>query len=382
MPVLTSFKGVNCARNGILCEGYSPEIEWQPGKLKKLTGPSFFQPTIEPFVSVLSNFLLRISRRFFEPALEAGKRRVRWKCRCGYESFDDFEELLPGGADEWESYMRSYFGGENRPTSTGIWIYLRTLATSSTSIGRHQGDDEESRPPQNSGNPRLPVSPSNSPASRRPTGPFMLLAFPYRKWGSRLWQPHVDKNSDRAFFQLLQTSYFDTKPYFKRLLSLKTIKSVKFVQFELHQSGIVDVDTTNPFPGQDNPEYQFDPNPPKTNPPVGENFLIHMISHPEEACEGKSPCSKKIPKRREKLQTCNDSGVGLGWGLHFVEGWDASLFWLVAFALSFIGATVFFVCWAVLRKDAVGASNIAGTVVALMTILIGSLQAIVTMDVI
>ena len=324
-------------------------------------------------------------QNLLEKPPERGKRRVRWQCRCGHKSYDDFEELAAGGVDEWQALLRTYFNGSRDSRTNNIWTQLRnlvsTLLWSSAAGGYPSGDEEQGSMQQHPNQGISTTAALSTPNASSSDKIYVLLAFPYSRWGSKLFQPDLKhKSSDRAFFQLLHSSYANARPRVKKILSLKTIKDVKFVQLELHQSGVVDVNIHQPVPASDDLEYDFDPKPPKTNPPVGENFLLHMMFHPEEANGGKAPCSSKIPKRRKKLQTSTDSGIGLGWGLHFIEGWDYNLFWLVALLLVVIGVVVFFICWTVIRQDAVGAANIAGAIIGLVALLIGSVQAVISMD--
>ena len=331
------------------------------------------------FISLSYHFLVRL----FEPPVEPGKQRIRWRCKCGYQSYDDFEELAPGGIDEWKVFLRQYFDNSSGPRGNGRQSSFQgptSLVTRFFQTRRNRDEDEE--PSGNSNNLTLPISMSNSQRWSNHAEIYILLAFPYRRYGSRLSQPNIhNRNSDRAFFQLLRTSYASTRSRLERLLSLKTIKSVEFAQLELYESGLVDINTALPVPDLPNDhDYIYDPKPPKRNPPVGANFLVHHIFYPEDANDGKPPCLERIPKRKQKLQTCIDTGVGLGWGLHFKEGWDMNVFWLVASALGFLGVVIFFVCWTVIQQDAVGASNIAALFVGMIALLIASIKAVIAMD--
>ena len=337
---------------------------------------------ILPILRMIVDFLVAYFQGMFEPPLEDGKHRIRWRCRCGYSSYDDFTELVPGAIDEWEMYLRRRLPSNDEGNSKATTIFPKVLlsllpASWFKRKGRNNNSDDDDG--RRRGTPLPKYSDTSNevlPASR---WRHILLAFPHRRWGSRLSQPVVDKASDREFFQLLQTHYAATKSSLRRRFSMKTIKSISFVQLELYRSGLVDVSAANPMPRDDNTEYEFDPRPPTLIPPVGTNFLVHLMLHPDEADELESPCSSKIPKRRQKLQ-CLDRGNGLGWGLYFTEGWDLSLLWLLALGLSLLGVTIFFICWSIFRQDVVGAANIAAAITSMMAIFVSSLQVILVID--
>ena len=60
--------------------------------------------------------------------------------------------------------------------------------------------------------------------------------------------------------------------------------------------------------------------PAEVIPPVGENHLMHLYDHPEDA-EDSAICLDKVPKKmRERLRMCPQRGTGIGWGIYFVEG--------------------------------------------------------------
>ena len=110
-------------------------------------------------------------------------------------------------------------------------------------------------------------------------------------------------------------------------------------------------------------------------PPVGENLMAHLFHHPEDANEKSITCLRAPKKRKVKLAVCPEQGTSVGWGFHLVEGWAVSRLWLLVLLLFMLGSLVFGVCWAVLEHDTQGAFSIAAYMVALVGIVIGTVQA-------
>ena len=213
---------------------------------------------------------------------------------------------------------------------------------------------------------------------------YVLLSFPYYSRGSRLYQPHITNiRTDRSFFNLLQENFIAARSRFKRIVSLKAIKSVKFVQLEtLRTSNLVDIRKIDDLPPQADEHYVYDPKPPELIPPIGENLMVHLLAHPDHADEFSALLMKRIPRRNRALLPCPVKGTGLGWGIHFALGYHYGLLWLGFLLLVLIGSIVFVVCWGILQHDVQGASGVAGYALVLATAVGGSLQAWAEMDLI
>ncbi|KAL8806994.1 MAG: hypothetical protein Q9182_000975 [Xanthomendoza sp. 2 TL-2023] len=79
-------------------------------------------------------------------------------------------------------------------------------------------------------------------------------------------------------------------------------------------------------------EYRYNPIPAEIVPPIGPNHMMHLIEHPDHA-EADGTCLDKVPKKlREKLRTCPNQGIGLGWGICFVEGLNWLTIWILGSA--------------------------------------------------
>ena len=112
-------------------------------------------------------------------------------------------------------------------------------------------------------------------------------------------------------------------------------------------------------------EYEYDPMPADTMPPIGSSYLMHLFEHPEDA-EVTPVMYRKIPKKlRRRLEACPMKGCSIGWGIEFGEGMN----WFVIFiygCLGFAMALVAAIVWAVIRADVQGAFAIAGFLIAFL----------------
>ena len=160
------------------------------------------------------------------------------------------------------------------------------------------------------------------------------------------------------------------------LCSLKQLKAIRFVNFEMYPSQLVDIRKTHDIPPPIlKNEYRYLPMPAEVIPPVGENHLMHLYNHPEDA-EDSPICLEKVPKKmRERLGLCPRRGTGIGWGIHFVEGLSWTRLWLFGM-LGFLISISFGVAWARIRDDIQGGFQIASCVMTGLTLTTGIVQAV------
>ena len=94
----------------------------------------------------------------------------------------------------------------------------------------------------------------------------------------------------------------------------------------MYRSDFADIQRVNELPPEDRRhEYQYQPRPAKLIPPIGENWMLHLCTHPQCADE-RGIMFNRIPKKlKETLRTCLVEGTGLGWGIHFLEDWHVGL---------------------------------------------------------
>ena len=74
-------------------------------------------------------------------------------------------------------------------------------------------------------------------------------------------------------------------------------------------------------------------------------------------------------KKNEPVNFCADSDEeNIGWGLHFVEGFNHAMITYIMFGSTMIVGLVFGVCWTVLKHDVQDAWTISAWITAVMTL--------------
>lgn len=209
---------------------------------------------------------------------------------------------------------------------------------------------------------------------------WLLLCYSQGRYATRLLQLDLvglDAKSDRSLFTIMRDNYYSMKGKWLKYLSLRSLKSIKFVHFEVYKSELVDVRKQDVIPPPENVEYRYLPAPPELIPPVGENHLLHCFHHPDHA-ENEPLCLDRFPKKlKEKLQCTK--GVNPGWGLQFVEGWDAKAIWIITFLFFGMGSLLVGVLWAWFRHSVQDGFAIAAYMVAFGAVTVGTVQAVLVM---
>ena len=329
--------------------------------------------------------------RMITPDLSAsldvpGSVRIEWQCHCGFASFDDFIPLQPGAIADYQTSLRDCIAIRNvAPSSQGRHSsglggrpFFGTISDLiSTLLPKREGLIPYSNTQMAPTNPSHAFQPSLPPVSATPRPLYLLLCIPCSKFATKLLQLDIkDLHSDRSFFRLLQDNYRDMRGRWRRNFSLKTIQGIKFVQFELHQPDLVDIQRYDDVPPESRKdEYHYLPIPPKMVPPVGEKLMLHYYTSPCSARET-GVVLNRIPKKlKERLQTCPINLTSEGWGIYFLEGWHLGIIAILGFAILLVASLTFLICWSVLKHDVQGAVGIATYIMAFITLGIGSLQA-------
>ncbi|KAL8830148.1 MAG: hypothetical protein Q9170_005869 [Blastenia crenularia] len=318
------------------------------------------------------------------PPIPAGKTRISWTCSCGDELYDDFVETRPGAAKELMTAL--HVASQERPsgqppsssTASASSHYSNTTAT----VGSVSSTAEQ--PSLSSGTSASSYSPH--PTDGRPTS-TAIQCGPEIKWllvCAQAWQRpttllHLNvcsTTSDQQLFTELRQLYQQLKRAWWHKFSLKRVRSIRFIQFELHPRDLVDVRKVPDMPpATKKEEYTYQPC--DLLPPIGENLMTHLFHHPHEANEQAITFLRSPKKRKQKLAVCPQMGTNVGWGIHLVEGWAVTKVWLLALAIFLISSLVFAVAWSVLEHDIQGAFSVAAYFVAVCGMGVGTVQAFV-----
>ena len=313
-----------------------------------------------------------------EQPVEPGKVRVRWTCACGQLMHDDFVERRPGAARALEAYLnrpRMHTGGTPvTPSSsygsrsfTGSSIGgVPSANTSWSSYGFQQGS------PVNSRDTKSPETatgmPFQLPFFNHPEPPWLLTCANEDRYTPKL--AHLDMGthtirSDKDLAMSLRNHYFNVNKKWWRVLKLRGLATIEFVQFEVHQNRFADIRKSPDMPllGQD---YTFEPG--DLMPPVGSHYLLHLFKHPEDY-DGELITYLRAPKKNARLN------IGRGWGISLVEGFEAGKVWLMVSMFFALASLVFAIAWAWKRHDVQGAFGVAAWICTLAVLLVGWLQA-------
>jgi hypothetical protein len=308
--------------------------------------------------------------------------------KCGHKAFDDFIEIQAGAADRYKrTFDRSNDSSASSRSSTFSSL-ARTLssglgsARSMLSFGAKKSEGglplhERCFPTnvlgQGTSSGQLPEAPP-------PELLFLLLCYSEGRYATKLLQLDLvtlQATSDKALFKLLRCNYASMRGRLLSWFSLRTLVSIKFVQFELYRSLLVDVRKTDDVPPPTEKNYRYRPAPPDIVPPVGEKHLLHLFENPECAEDDES-CLSRFPKKLKEMLKCS-GGVSPGWGLQFVEGWDTRKIWIIIFVFFGIGSLLIGVLWAVFEHSIQDAFSMAAYMVAFATVSVGTVQAILVM---
>ena len=173
----------------------------------------------------------RLSKSYIrrsEPLIDRDKVRIRWKCRCGKQLWDDFRELRPGAAEDLRRCLgscESTMSAQATQNSQRTLILCPINVDSPVSVPRRPVSLDAGTPGHLSAvdvETPLPV-PSCAEAK------FLLLCFRKPRDTLRLYHLNVEHiKTDFQLFQLLQQTYRAYRGLSARLLSPRKIKSIAF----------------------------------------------------------------------------------------------------------------------------------------------------------
>jgi hypothetical protein len=252
-------------------------------------------------------------------------------------------------------------------------VSLGTQGTLATSLDT---GDITSMKSFTSRNPYTPILSAKNSLPRSDRSPFyeplwLLTCAERGKFTTKLMHLDADQQkivSDKNLALLLKDEYSKLRPNWRRWLRLRGLITIQFVQFEVHRSKAVDIRKCPDIPKD--PDFNYDFEHSDLIPPVGEHYLMHLFHHPEDY-EDEIITYRRIPKKRGAMLKVENADVGVGWGIHLVEGFLPYKIWTLFTSLFVLMSLVFGITWAVKRGDVQGAFGVASYVCALATLAIG-----------
>ena len=300
--------------------------------------------------------------------------------------YDDFIELRPGGLADLEQSLNSaggfygcnpsasnatpYASNRHDHTSPGSWLGQLRWPWKIANV-------QSALLPLHERQVALARISTQLPAGNERRGLCIFLCIPYRRTANKMYPGVVeDVSTDNVLFSSLRSIYKTTREVHISFLSLKTIKSIRFVRFEVYSQGLVDVRTTPDMPDESRrDEYSFHPMPAEFIPPIGENHMMHLYTYPEEA-DHTGICLGKIPKKIGGLGwlPTQSQGSKVGWGLHFVEGLDVMKLWVWGF-IGFMMSIMFGIAWSMIKDDMQSGFAVAACMLTGLLFTTGMVQA-------
>lgn len=300
--------------------------------------------------------------------------------------YDDFIEVRPGALADLEQSLNSTGGFyECNPGSSNATSYASNRR-GRISPGGWLGSLRWPWKTANVQSPSLPLHErqsvldrvsTQSPTDNERRGLCIFLCIPYRRTANKLYPALVeDVSTDNALFSFLRSIYKTAREGHISLLSLKRVKSIRFVRFEVYSQRLVDVRTTPDMPDESRrDEYSYQPKPAEFIPPIGENHMMHLYTYAEEV-EHTGICLGKVPKKIEGLGwlPTHPQGSKVGWGLHFVEGLDVAKLWVCGF-IGFVISIMFGIAWSMIKDDMQSGFAVAACMLTGLLFTTGMVQA-------
>ena len=149
----------------------------------------------------------------------------------------------------------------------------------------------------------------------------LLLVLPVMDRGTKLEHAiSLNIDSDENLFSTIGEHYRRSRGVLRRVLSLKTLADIYFVEFALLRGGIPRVHHRDVVPPAHDTSYEYKAVP--WSPPIDSNHFIHFVEHPWLASK-ESYMSSWVPKKRNgKLECPRVEEYRNGWGIQYVERLD------------------------------------------------------------
>ncbi|KAH7239676.1 hypothetical protein B0J15DRAFT_553636 [Fusarium solani] len=326
----------------------------------------------------------------FEPPVPLGKTRVRWKCSCGDDLFDDFTETKLGSLDA----LRTRISEGHRTRSSGQqkskFNSQSVLSLPETFTGWVKQLTKLLRGKRNqpTNSPLLTLNSQIPQRDGSQPGQEVLHLLLCIDKGESLTRLHQDRlcsiNGDKDLFAFLRICYHKHRK-FTSWFTLRSVKSVSLTRFKVDANYFAGVHDHSvacssqciclpPVERVESNEYRCAPAP-KVElgyfPALGPRELLHYFKKPHDFEIPQRSYLNQIPKRAcGQLRAAQDQAE-LGWGLHFEEGWHWKTIYFIMVALVAVPAMVFGIVWSIVKEDIQSAFAISGVWISLGPLMLG-----------
>ncbi|KAI1113725.1 hypothetical protein F5Y14DRAFT_417061 [Nemania sp. NC0429] len=314
-----------------------------------------------------------------EPELP-GKTRVRWKCKCGSQLYDDFPKLAAGDLSLLQSQLQQINDDQgivSRNTREIIQAWVKNIieyCVRSMVSGKVRS---ASRQQHDSG---LPLHSLNPPTTRRQDlgataiDLHLMLCIDKGEEMASLYQASVSSvSNDEQLFQFLRKQYWKHRN-FPSWFTLRCVRRLSLTQFEVDANDFAMLDSHNatcnpqctclpPVGRIIGNEYCCSPAPEiplESHPAVSSKQLTHYFNKMHAFKKVQTRIYKQLPKRTSKLSDARPDDTTLAWGIYFEEGWHWRTVGFLVF-LSIFGSLAFAVILWVVVKQSLGDAFTAGS---------------------
>lgn len=218
---------------------------------------------------------------------------------------------------------------------------------------------------------------------------WLMLCVPCHKYANKVLrlETSVSPETDQQFFRLLKDQYTRLRGGLRRVLRLRAMIAIRFVRFEAFHNDLADVREYDCLPPKSQKHcYKFQPLAPgQKPPPIGQNQMMHLYAHPEDASDWRDlfprvPRKVKgpLPASAALTRSRHEGYANQGWGLCFVEGISWWRFCLFGFAVV-LTSMVFGIVWTVVQDDIQGGFGVASYMLGVQVLALGALQMVYEM---
>ncbi|KAH8723309.1 hypothetical protein GQ44DRAFT_317133 [Phaeosphaeriaceae sp. PMI808] len=368
------------------CEGYSEAPVQQNVR---------FGPTRGIFSRLgerLNALLVAVGCR--EPPLEPGRIRLRWQCGCGEQFTSDVTEHRQGGVADLVARMQRSTGARivatpynSRSTNQKYKFYspIKAIGGGFTRLSNaFRKPSKQCTLPRHNNTTTASTTPGTTPPQQKLL--HLLSCMHAGRFRKSLYQDRIeDITTDHGLFCFLRKQFIRYRGRFCTLLSLKTVKSLKFIKFRLPRGGSVEVrqhDPSQPLsccdclppPDRVEPalqaEYKCKPGPPDIWPPIDPEYLAHLMISPCYIDKKDDWILDMLPRRICGVLEHNTGQPVEGWGIYFEEDWDRNIITLVVFITFLTTSLVFGILWYKLKMDMQGAFGVCAYMMAACAVII------------